>query len=180
MTASVTDDLDRTFTASETISVWDTMSLSFKLPEFAHPDETVKVKMTSTNLGENKVEWSLTVDGQPVSLAAGIKGSLDNEGGSVKFLQTGTNVLTASVTDGLGRDFTYEQTIEVYPVLSLTLTADAAAHTDEQINVSLSKDTDLPVTWKITPSNDPSTATAYSDELTDNGGTIQITSAGTF
>ena len=139
VTASVTDDLDRTFTASETISVWDTMSLSFKLPEFAHPDETVKVKMTSTNLGENKVEWSLTVDSQPVSLPAGINGTLDNAGGSVKFLQTGTNVLTASVTDGLGRDFTYEQTIEVYPVLSLTLTADAATHTDEQIRVNLSR-----------------------------------------
>ena len=48
-------------------------------------------------------EWSLTVDGQPVSLSAGIAGTLDNAGGSVKFNQTGTNVLTASVTDGLGR-----------------------------------------------------------------------------
>lgn len=180
VTASVTDDLDRTFTASETISVWDTMSLSFKLPEFAHPDETVKVKMTSTNLGENKVEWSLTVDSQPVSLPAGINGTLDNAGGSVKFLQTGTNVLTASVTDGLGRDFTYEQTIEVYPVLSLTLTADAATHTDEQIRVNLSKDTELPVTWKITPSNDPSAAVEYTGNLMDNGGTIQITSAGAY
>ena len=180
VTATVTDDLDRTFSVSQTISVWDTMSLSFKLPEFAHPDETVKVKMTSTNLGENKVEWSLTVDGQPVSLSAGIKGSLDNEGGSVKFLQTGTNIVTASVTNGLGRAFTYEQTIEVYPVLHLTLTADAAAHTDEQISVTLEKDTALPVTWSVTPSNDPATATAYDGNLTDNGGTIQITSAGTY
>ena len=137
VTATVTDDLGRTFSTSETISVWDTMSLSFKLPEFAHPDETVKVKMTSTNLGENKVEWSLTVNGQPVSLSAGIKGSLDNEGGNVKFLQTGTNILTASVTDGLGRAFTYQQTIEVYPVLHLALTADAASHTDEKISVTL-------------------------------------------
>lgn len=161
VTASVTDALGRTFSASETVSVWDTMSLSFKLPEFAHPDETVKVKMTSTNLGENKVEWSLTVDGQPVSLSAAIKGSLDNEGGSVKFTQTGTNVLTASVTDGLGRAFTYEQTIEVYPVLHLKLTADAATHADEQISVTLEKDTALPVTWSVTPSNDPDTATAY-------------------
>ncbi len=180
VTASVTDGLGRTFSASETISVWDTMSLSFQLPEFAHPDETVKVKMTSTNLGENKVEWSLTVNGQPVSLAAGIKGSLDNEGGSAKFMQTGTNVLTASVTDGLGRAFTYEQTIQVYPVLHLELTADAATHTDEQISVTLEKDTALPMAWKVCPSNDPATATAYSGTLTDNGGTIQITSAGTY
>lgn len=36
VTASVTDALGRTFSASETVSVWDTMSLSFKLPEFAH------------------------------------------------------------------------------------------------------------------------------------------------
>ena len=68
--------------------------------------------MTSENVGDSKIEWSLTVDGQPVSLAAGITGTLDNAGGNVKFLQTGTNILTASVTDGLGRDFTYEQTIE--------------------------------------------------------------------
>lgn len=180
VTASVTDDLGRTFSASGTISVWDTMGLDFRLPEFAHPDETVKVKMTSENLGENKVEWSLTVDGQSVSLSDGIKGSLDNEGGSVKFTQTGTNVLTASVTDGLGRAFTCERTIEVYPVLTLNLTADAAAHTDEQISVTLEKDTALPVTWSVTPSNDPDTATAYDGDLTDSGGTIQITGAGTY
>ena len=43
MTASVTHGLGRTFTASGTIAVWDTMGLSFKLPEFSHPDEMVKV-----------------------------------------------------------------------------------------------------------------------------------------
>ena len=175
VTASVTDDLGRTFTASAAISVWDTVGLSFKLPEFAHPDETVKVKMTSENVGDSKIAWSLTVDGQTVSLPVGINGTLDNAGGNVKFLQTGTNILTASVTDSLGRAFTYEQTIEVYPVLSLGLTADAATHTDEQISVTLEKDTALPVTWSVTPSNDPSTAATYSGELSDNGGTIQIT-----
>ena len=180
VTASVTDDLGRTFTASATIAVWDTMSLSFKLPEFAHPDETVKVKMTSENVGDSKIAWSLAVDGQPVSLPAGITGTLDNAGGNVKFLQTGTNILTASVTDSLGRAFTYEQTIEVYPVLSLGLTADAATHTDEQISVTLEKDTALTVAWNITPSNDPGTPAAYSGNLTDNGGTIQITSAGAY
>uniref|UniRef100_UPI0025D9B8E3 S-layer homology domain-containing protein n=2 Tax=uncultured Oscillibacter sp. TaxID=876091 RepID=UPI0025D9B8E3 len=179
-TASVTDHLGRTFSASATISVWDTMGLSFKLPEFAHPDETVKVKMTSENVGDSKIAWSLTVDGQTVSLPAGINGTLDNAGGNVKFLQTGTNILTASVTDGLGRAFTYEQTIEVYPVLSLTLTADAATHTDEPVSVTLEKDTALPVVWKIMPSNDPSAAVEYTGNLTDNGGTIQITSAGAY
>lgn len=180
ITASVTDNLGRTFSASAAISVWDTMGLSFKLPEFAHPDETVKVRMTSENVGDSKIEWSLTVDGQPVPLSAGISGTLDNAGGSVKFNQTGTNVLTASVTDGLGRAFTYEQTIKVYPILHLGLAVDAAAHTDEQISVTLEKDTGLPVAWSVTPSNDPATATAYSGTLTDNGGTIQITSAGTY
>ena len=56
------------------------------------------------------------------------------------------------MTDGLGRAFTYEQTIEVYPVLHLKLTADAATHADEQISVTLEKDTALPVTWSVTPS----------------------------
>lgn len=180
VTASVTDELGRTFTASKTVRVWDTMNLSFRLPEFTHPDETVKVKMTSTGLGDNAVAWSLTVDGQPVSLSAGIEGSLDNEGGSVKFTRTGINVLTASVTDGLGRTFTCEQTIEVYPVLHLKLTADAATHTDEQISVTLEKDTALPVSWRITPSNDPATDAEYLGDLTGDGGCIQIPSAGAY
>lgn len=71
---------------------------SFRLPEFTHPDETVKVKMTSENVGDSKIEWSLAVDGQPVSLPAGINGTLDNAGGGVRFLQAGTNILPASVT----------------------------------------------------------------------------------
>lgn len=62
----------------------------------------------------------------------------------------------------------------------LELTADAATHTDEQISVALEKDAGLPVAWSVTPSNDPATATAYSGTLADNGGTIQITSAGTY
>ena len=42
--------------------------------------------------------------------------------------------------------------------------ADAATHTDEQISFSLEKDTALPVTWKVSPSNDPDTP--YTDDLT--------------
>lgn len=180
VTASVTDELDRTFSASASVLVWDTMRLSFQLPPFSHTDETVTVKMTSENLGQRKVEWSLAVDGQSVSLSAGIKGSLDNGGGAVKFTQAGANVLTASVTDELGRAFSYEQTIQVYPVPALELTADAATHTDSALNISLSRDTTLPVVWKVTPSNDPSTGAAYSGTLTDDGGSIQITSAGSY
>ena len=133
VTASVTDELGSTFHASGAIQVWDTMQLAFRLPEFVHPDETVKVKMASEHLGQSKIAWSLTVDGKPVRLTDGIKGSLDNDGGSLKFKRTGTNAQTASVTDGLGRTFTYEQTIEVYPALTLDLAADRAVHTDEPI-----------------------------------------------
>lgn len=133
VTASVPDELGSTFHASGAIQVWDTMQLAFRLPEFVHPDETVKVKMASEHLGQSKIAWSLTVDGKPVRLTDGIKGSLDNDGGSLKFKRTGMNAQTASVTDGLGRTFTYEQTIEVYPVLTLDLAADRAVHTDEPI-----------------------------------------------
>lgn len=179
--ASVTDALGREFTAAEkTILVWNTVQLSFKLPEFSHPDETVVVKMTSENLRDNQISWSLSVDGASVPLASGVDGSLTNDGGSVKFTQAGTNVLTATVVDELGRTFTYDQTIEVYPILTLDLTATAAVHTDEYIDVTLDSNTSLPVTWKVTPSNDPSTDTAYTGSLTDFGGSIQIDTAGVY
>ena len=55
-----------------------------------------------------------------------------------------------------------------------------ATHTDEQISVSLEKDTTLPVAWSVTPSNDPTAITTYDGNLTDNGGTIQINSAGAY
>ena len=95
-------------------------------------------------------------------------------------MKVGKNVLTASVTDDLGRTFTHEQTIEVYPLLSLELSSELAVHTDEQLHVSLDCDTPLPVTWKVSPSNDPSAETAYTGNLTDDGGTIQIETAGTY
>lgn len=134
--------------------------------------------MTSENLRDNQISWSLSVDGASVPLASGVDGSLTNDGGSVKFTQAGTNVLTATVVDELGRTFTYDQTIEVYPILTLDLTATAAVHTDEYIDVTLDSNTSLPVTWKVTPSNDPSTDTAYTGSLTDFGGSIQIDTAG--
>ena len=34
--------------------------------------------------------------------------------------------------------------------------------------------------WSVTPSNDPGTPATYSGELSDTGGTIQITSAGAY
>lgn len=179
--AYVTDELGRRFEAqSKTILVWNTIQLSFRLPEFAHTDETAIVKMTSENLRDNQIEWSLTVDGTPVALSHGTDGALNNEGGSVKFLQTGTNVLTATVTDEIGREFTYSQTIEVYPVLNLDLTATPATHTDETFDVSLQSDTGLPVTWTVAPSNDPSAEAIYSGTLNDGGGTIQIQEPGVY
>lgn len=181
ISASVTDALGREFKAVEkTILVWNTVQLSFKLPEFSHPDETVVVKMTSENLRNNQISWSLTVDGASTPLESSVDGSLTNDGGSIKFTQPGINVLTATVVDELGRTFTYDQTIEVYPVLSLDLTTTAATHTDEYINVVLDADTGLPVTWKVTPSNDPDTATTYTGSLTNLGGEIQIGTAGVY
>ena len=181
ISASVTDALGREFKAVEkTILVWNTVQLSFKLPEFSHPDETVVVKMTSENLRDNQISWSLAVDGVSIPLESGVDGSLINDGGSIKFTQPGTNVLTATVIDELGRTFSYDQTIEVYPVLALDLNATAATHTDEYINIELDTDTGLPVTWKVTPSNDPDTAAAYTGSLTDFGGEIQIGTAGVY
>ncbi len=140
----------------------------------------MKIKSIHEDLENCTTEWSLTVDGQPVSLSDGIKGSLDKDGGTMKFTHPGTNVLTASGTDIQGRVLFCEQTIEVYPVPVLELTADTGSHVDEQINVNLSKDTDLPVTWTVCPANDPATATEYDGVLTGTGGMIQITSAGAY
>ena len=106
--------------------------------------------------------------------------SLTNDGGSVKFTKPGANVLTATVTDELGRTFTYDQAIQVFPVLTLDLNTTAAVHMDEYAEVTLNTNTDLPVTWKVTPSNDPDTATSYTGSLTGSGGSIQIDQAGVY
>ena len=66
-------------------------------------------------------------------------GSLNNKGGNIRFTDVGAYTLTARAEDELGREYSCSQTVQIYPVIGLTVTTEAAGHTDEALDVTLDK-----------------------------------------
>ena len=103
----------------------------------------------------------MTHDGEGVSV------SLDNHGGKLAFDGAGTYVLTVTVTDELGKEYTADLPLEVCPVIVLTLDAPETAHVDQPAAVSLSG-TDLDVAWEVISEH----GAVVENELTNEGGEI--------
>ena len=79
----------------------------------------------------------------------GVPVSLDDNGGKLAFDGAGAYVLTATVRDELGKEYTADLPLEVCPVIVLTLDAPETAHIDQPAAVSLTG-TDLDVVWEVT------------------------------
>ena len=79
----------------------------------------------------------------------GVSVSLDDNGGTLTFDGAGVYVLTATVTDELGKEYTATLPLEVRPVIVLTLDAPETTHVDQPASLTLSG-TDLDVAWEVT------------------------------
>ena len=90
-------------------------------------------------------------------------------------LGAGAYVLTAAVTDELGKEYTAALPMEVCPVIVLTLDAPETAHVDQPAAISLSG-TDMDVTWEVTTED----GAVVENELTNSGGEITFPSAGNY
>ena len=183
LTATATDETGRGYTASDSITVYPIANLAFTLPATAHTDTAIPVELLSENIGDASVSWSIERDGQPVSLTEAANGSLDNTGGILQFIETGEYTVTASVTDEIGREFSFAQTVKIYPTASIELKLPKTTHTDtdEQIVVSGEYLEGLSIVWSITKDGadiDPSGV--LDGTLTDNGGTVRFTAPGTY
>lgn len=109
---------------------------SFTLPKTAYTADEIEIKPESRYV--SSVTWSALKDGLPVELDQLTAGTLDANGGKVKFTETGGITLIATAKNSRGTAVVHEQTISIYPVMTADFTLLETAHTDTAVAVELS------------------------------------------
>jgi len=183
LTGSITDETGRTFEASQTITIYPVGSIGIYLPEITHTDTAVRVESRFENLGDATIQWSLTKDGEAVTLTDAVHGELTNEGGSIRFKEKGEYVLKAAFTDPAGRTYSYTAPVKVYPIPSISYKLPETAHTDTIVSVipETLELGSLKVEWLLENGFGFQDFGTYVDgRLDNNGGSIRFKHAGTY
>ena len=183
LTASITDPTGRVFADTANITVYPLGSAGFYLPEIFHTDHTITVEATFGEIGSRTAGWSLTRDGEEVSLTAAAVGTLNNGGGQLRFREKGSYILKAEFTDDGGRTYRYEQGFMVYPVPAINYSLPKYAHTDSDLSVQTEATDldDLTVEWLVDNTYGFQGFATYVDgSLTNDGGTIRFKRAGIY
>ena len=171
LTAIAKDTQGREF-SSEPVAITVIPNLPLSLTantDKLHEDEAAAISLTVEHGAPSTVAWALTRDGE------GVPVSLEDNGGTLTFDGAGAYVLTATITDELGKEYTAALPLEVWPVIVLTLDAPETAHIDQTAAVSLSG-TDLDVVWEVASED----GAAIDNALTNSGGEITFPSAGNY
>jgi len=175
--ARITDETGRVFLFENggRIKVLPVLSISFELPESTHTDRTVDLR-TRGNNNVLPVEWSLTKDGEPVEITDALEGTLNAYGGKIRFKGVGDYTLTASMTDALGRVFSYSASTTVYPIPSISLSTPQVWYAAEAGGISVSGMDMENLTADWTVAKDDGGAEPYSHyasgTLTKEGGSL--------
>ena len=183
LTASITDPTGRVFTDTVNITVYPLGSAGFYLPEIFHTDHTITVEAIFGEIGSRTSQWSLTRDGETMPLTVAAEGTLNNNGGQLRFKEKGDYILTAEFTDDGGRTYRYEQGFTVYPVPTVSYNLPKYAHTDSDLSIQTdAADLDgLTVEWLVDNTFGFQDWSTYVDgRLSNEGGTIRFKRAGIY
>ncbi|MCQ4935974.1 S-layer homology domain-containing protein [Anaerotignum propionicum] len=181
LVARATDETGRVFLfePKKTTEVLPVLTIDFNLPKVAYTDTSIDLR-TSGHNNTLPVEWSLSRNGQAVSLSKVLDGALTALGGKVIFKEHGEFVLTATMTDFLGRSYTHSQEIKIMPVMDFTFTMPSDVHYGKSFPVTISnaKHTqNATVVWVLTQNGETE---RYTGALTEKGGNISISNTGKF
>lgn len=183
--ARITDETGRVFLFENggKIEVLPVLSLSFELPKSTHTDRTVDLR-TRGNNNVLPVEWTLTKDGKPVEISDALEGTLNAYGGKIRFTETGEYILTASMTDALGRVFSYSASTTVYPIPTIELNVPQVWYAGEASGISVSGTDIENLTADWTVIMDDGGAEPYSryasGTLTKEGGSLTFAMKGQY
>lgn len=133
LAATITDELDKTVSASDIITVYPVAEVKLELLAVSHTDKTIALQTETKETDGLTVAYTLTRNGEPANINTFIEGNLAE--GSVRFKEKGVYTLTASVTDITGRAFADTATITVYPVGSAGFYLPEIFHTDKSVTV---------------------------------------------
>ncbi|MFD1402185.1 MULTISPECIES: S-layer homology domain-containing protein [Clostridia] len=154
---------------------------SFTLPKTAYTADEIEIKPESRSV--SGVTWSALKNGLPVELSGLTDGTLDKNGGKVKFTQTGSITLIATAKNSRGVTVTHEQTISIYPVVTAAFTLPETTHTDKSVAVELTTENlgSNAVVWSLEKDGTAvDMETALSGELTATGGTVLFKEKGSY
>ena len=173
--AKTTDKAGREYTSNEvTVHVIENLDVALTADTTElHEDEATDIALSVEKGTAASVAWSMTCNGEEVPIQLG------DSGGQLDFAQTGDGsyVLTATVLDELGKEYTASVSIKVYPVIELEIIAPENIHIDRTADIGLEgNDLDgLDVKWSVISEN----GTEVANSLGNNGGTLSFTEAGT-
>ena len=182
--ARVTDTTGRVFHFnSGKIEVLPVLSLSFELPATGHTDTQIEVR-TRGNNNVLPVEWSLMKNGTVIPLEQAVSGSLNAQGGKIRFTGNGEYRLTATMMDALGRMFTASSQISIFPLYNCDFSMPAALHTGQNFIINMSSSINLNgknIVWTATKDGAAvSVSDFFKGLLGDDGGTVHVDSAGSY
>lgn len=182
--ARVTDATGRVFHFdSNRIEILPVLSLSFELPETGHTDTQIHLR-TRGNNNILPVEWTLMKNGITIALEDAISGTLNAQGGKIRFTSAGEYRLTATMFDALGRVFTTSKKISIYPLYNCSFTIPNTIHTGQNFAVTIASSASpggKTIVWSAVRDEK---AIALSDFfkgiLNNSGGTVHVDTAGEY
>ncbi|MCT4563557.1 MAG: S-layer homology domain-containing protein [Maledivibacter sp.] len=180
--AKVTDDTGRIFDFESTnsIKVHPVLNIQFELPKATHTDKIIDFNLTG-DTNTLPIKWHLIKDGNSENLEEFTEGTLDAQGGNIRFIEDGQYELTAEMVDNLGRTFSCNRTILVHPIPNIELTLPQTAHVGTSVSVSAQKFNDMSILWALKKEGELVSLDAYTEgTLTDNGGKLTFNTTGSY
>lgn len=181
LTASITDELGKTITAEDSITVYPVAEVKLTLPAVSHTDKTVTIKTETKEADGLEVAYTLTKNGEPVEIGTAIEGSFAD--GTVRFTEKGVYALTASVIDATGRVFADTASITVYPVGSAGFYLPEIFHTDKTVVLEavFGEIGSHTANWSLKrDGKELALSEAAKGTLTNTGGKLQFTAKGNY
>lgn len=181
LVARTTDETGRVFLfePKNKTEVLPVLTLGFELPEVAYTDTQIDIR-TSGHNNTLPMEWTLTKNGKSIALSFAVNGELNKLGGKVRFTSHGEYVLTAKMTDLLGRSYSHSESITIMPIVDFAFTMPTTVHYGKSFKVAISKSQHTEkanMVWTLSKNGE---SCSYIGELSKNGGTISINDIGEF
>lgn len=180
--AKVTDDTGRIFVFESTnsIKVYPVLNIQFELPKATHTDKNIDFSFTG-DTNTLPIKWHLIKDGNSVNLEEFTEGTLNKQGGNIRFIEDGQYILTVEMVDNLGRSFSCGRAILVHPIPNVELTLPQAAHVGTSVSVSSQEFNDMSILWVLKKEDELVSLDAYTGgTLTDSGGELTFNTTGNY
>ena len=182
---SFTDAAGREYSDTQHTHIYPVPKVEYSLPSDTWTDKQIAVNVTTTGLDNNKIEWLVDNTYGYQDWNTYIDGTMNNEGGTIRFKRAGTYEIVARVTDSTGRVFLFElpnTTTIVQPVLDLTFNLPEETYVGEQHKVRTKGDNGfLPVSWTLERNGQEVVLADYmSGALNALGGDVSFTKDGNY